>query len=227
MRKISYEMLDKYLEMCSGYSEESKEHLIQSLNRNDAETSIGTDYSQMLQYFRMIPNAENSYRMFFNFLLKKYDLKTDILEVGCGVYPALSELIDEYQQKEKRGTITAYDPILATPKCGNIHLYKKAFDTSIDVSKYSLIIGLYSCEAALDIIKIANENDKDFSIVLCPCKQLQITDLKYFNFDLWNKYVIRKAKENLDSSRKIEVSKLTLKSMKKAPSTIIYSKKKK
>ena len=147
------------------------------------------------------------YDSFFEFLKEYNGIDKDILEVSCGMYPILADKIDKYQQKNKKGTIGAYDPLLITTKLGKIKLYKENFNEKTNIDKYSLLIGFYPCEATTKIIKRANEEDKDFTVALCGCTHFD--DYYYFmtpTFNMWLNYVYGIAKDTLKGNREIEIN---------------------
>lgn len=154
-----------------------------------------------------IKKGDDKYKKYFEYLKDKYSLDKNILEVACGHFPALSKHIDEYQRKVNTGTITAYDPRLVTTKYGNIKLYKKLFDESIDISNMSLITGMFPSEATTKIIEIANAKNKDFSVLTCGCAHLPEEEFFYYptSMSSWQNYLYKLAKTDLDSSRTIDI----------------------
>ena len=135
--------------------------------------SVDTDViSQVAYAIGEHPNFKTRYEIFLDFLKDNNGLDKDILEVACGGYPILSDMIDKEQTKIGKGSITGIDPLLMTTNLGNIHLFRENFTLDTDVSGYQLITGHYPCEATLDIIRSANEADKDFTIALCGCTHL-------------------------------------------------------
>ncbi|MBR4671990.1 MAG: hypothetical protein IKO78_02165 [Bacilli bacterium] len=113
--------------------------------------------------------GETRYDTFFEYLKQNGHLDKNILEVSCGRYPALADMIDKYQRRTGVGTIAAYDPCLVTTRLGNIKLYRDFFNHDTDISAYTLLTGLYPCHTTLNIIRKANAEDKDFVIGLCGC----------------------------------------------------------
>lgn len=164
--------------------------------------------SQILVALGRHPESNNRYKKYVEFLQLKYGINQDILEVSCGKFPALSKYIDEEQRKCGNGSITAYDPKLVTTSYGNIRLYNKLFDQNIDFGKFSLITAIHPGEATIPIIKLANQNDKDFSILTCGCTHFSDRDNFFFTpqkLSEWYNYLFELAKENLSSDRIVEI----------------------
>lgn len=147
------------------------------------------------------------YNKYFNFLKSRYNLGQNILEVACGNFPALSKYIDDYQKNLKSGTITAYDPKLIMTEYGNIKLYDKLFDEKTNIKDYSLITAMYPCEATTKIIKAANTNDIDFSILTCGCTHFSNEQLLFstHTIERWQEYIYDVALESLPEDRTITI----------------------
>lgn len=163
--------------------------------------------AQVQQAIGALPEENNRYQKFFEYLHAMYDLNGNILEIGSGYYPALSEIIDHYQTSTGKGTISAYDDKLVTKKCGNIKLYKRVFTSNISLQPYSLVTGIYTCDATVRIIESANRQNKDFSILTCGCTHFSEQMLMYIpvTLEYWQNYLYEKAKSNLDDSRTINI----------------------
>ena len=139
---------------------------------------------QLYSKFGVIDKNNDIYYGIFDKIKKFYNINSDVVEIGSGAYPRLAEIIDDFQTKSKIGTIKAYDPLLAVSKLGNIKLYKKRFDTNTKIKEGSLLIASSPCNATLDIIKKANDEDLEFFIALCGC-----THENFKNYDDWINYV--------------------------------------
>lgn len=164
--------------------------------------------SQILVALNLMKDKDNRYKKYFEFLKNRYNLEQNILEVACGRFPALSKYIDEYQKEIKKGTITAYDPKLVTTKYGNIILNKSLFDKKTDLTNISLITAMHPSEATIPIIRIANQNDKDFSILTCSCTHFENeNEFFYYKRRLmsWKDYLYKIARNSLSKSRTIDI----------------------
>ncbi len=114
--------------------------------------------------------SDSVYLNYFNFLKEHFDLSQDILEVACGCFPALSNLINLHQREVNMGgSIEAIDPLLVTTSYGTIKLRKERFTLDTDLKRFSLVTAYYPCEATMDILKACGEQDKDYSVALCGC----------------------------------------------------------
>lgn len=120
--------------------------------------------------FLNLDKAENDrYKGYFEFLKSNFDLSGNVLEIACGPFPTLSVYVDEYQRELKKGTIEAYDPLLAVRNYGNIKLNKRNFndDDSVDGKDFAFASG--PCKFTKNFITIMNENNIPYSVLLCPC----------------------------------------------------------
>lgn len=164
---------------------------------------------QALVAVDLLPDDVNLYKRYLEFLKERYSLDREILEIGCGRFPAFSKYVDLAQRERKKGTITAYDPHLITAKFGNIRLHKKLFDEKTPIGKFSLITSVRPCDVTLKLIERANDEDKDFSILTCGCTHFpEVYQDCYRNIPTrkdWQKYLIERANKNLPSGRTIDI----------------------
>jgi hypothetical protein len=109
---------------------------------------------------------EDIYEGFLNLLKQNFSINQNIVEVGGGILPKLSERIAKEQTS---GSVTVYDPRLGPTKSDlpNLELRKEKFSLNTDVSSAGLIIAFMPCEATETIITSVGKNKKDFMIGLC------------------------------------------------------------
>ena len=121
---------------------------------------------QLYSELNLISDEANIYNGFMKILEENFDIDTDIIEVGGGRIPSLAKKI---ALKQKKGTITVYDPDLISTDSPypNMVLRKQPFTLQTPVEKEQLIIGFMPCEAAEKIIYNARENQAHFLIALC------------------------------------------------------------
>ena len=123
---------------------------------------------------------------------KYFDIKCNILEVGCGYLPAFATLLSSRQLELGCGTVTAYDPKLVTlnPKNSNMVLCKESFGEDVIVKDFDLIVGLYPCAATEDILKSACMNQKNFYLAMCGCPDPKFP---YDTLDFYTDFVLELA----------------------------------
>ena len=164
---------------------------------------------QALVAVDLLPDDVNLYKRYLEFLKERYSLDREILEIGCGRFPAFSKYVDLAQREMNRGTITAYDPRLITTKFGNIRLHRRLFDDKTPISDFSLITAVRPCEATLSLIERANETDKDFSLLTCGCTHFPEIHLACQKSvptrKEWHKYLIERANKSLPPGRIIDI----------------------
>ena len=118
----------------------------------------------------MIPDEDNYYLQIKNLIMGDYDIASNILEVGCGVFPLFSLMIDKEQKGIGKGNITAYDPEIRTTKgFGNIDLHKEYFGNDTNISGIDLAVAIKACEASLPFALNANKNHVPFVLGFCGC----------------------------------------------------------
>ena len=142
----------------------------------------------------------NPYLAYLKLLEQHFDISSNILEIGGGFYPAFATHVRDRQLQTKKGTITVYDKMLVTQDLPHMKLVKQDFKIQDSVSPYDLLVGILPCDATTLIIKKANEENKNFFIVLCNCTHFSRQYLMFNRPTLenWRKYI----KEVFDSTKK-------------------------
>lgn len=131
-----------------------------------------TDFFQLYDHFGALPDENNFYLYHMNAIKDSFNINSNILEIGGGTYPSFARRIASEQLKLGIGTITVYDPRLVTTRCTkykNLKLYKKKFNSNIDITDYDLLVGIMPCEATEIMIDTIDKYKKDFYIAFCGC----------------------------------------------------------
>lgn len=127
------------------------------------------DYmTQIYHALNMLEENENPYIGITEIIEKTFGLDINILEIGGGVYPALSECISRRQMQIKKGTIAVYDPYLSRGlDLKHISLNKEEFTGNVNDKKVDLVVGKDPCAATFKLISYSETKNKD--LVLSPC----------------------------------------------------------
>jgi hypothetical protein len=204
--KNFYSLFKSYIEQYGHlYSAAALEHI----NDNFA-TGLDNDMradvlNQVYAHLGMLTDEQNLYKGYLKLLKYNFNIDNNILEVGGGYLPVMAEYIDCEQQQIGTGTITVYDPNLVVNKLGNINLVKKEFKPNYNISEYDLVMGIMPCEATEMIIKAANNANKDFFIGLCGCTHFDHNYYEHISSQQWFNYIYRRANENLNEDRQIDI----------------------
>lgn len=162
-KKLEY-ILNNY-----SYKRAELERIVEFFNGNGSIYSAPLYIRQILAKMNILTNKENEYYKMFEYLKKQFDLGCDVLELGGGHYPILSEYIDSYQRNIGRGTITVMDPNLVVSKLGNIKLEKKYFTSSTDITPYKLIIAVSPDDMFKKVVTKCAQDNIEYFIALCSC----------------------------------------------------------
>ena len=120
---------------------------------------------QILCELNLMEDKDNAYLEFANLIEKIYGLDKNIVEVGGGIIPSLSKII---ALKQKKGTITVYDPrLIEETTMPNLITKKEKFTLNTLVPNANLFIGFMPQKATETIIEKACLEQKDFIITLC------------------------------------------------------------
>lgn len=148
------------------YTPKELEFIYHNINR-------GLDYANTSDVLRQLYDEAglhdikyNVYEGFISLLEQNFDLNTDIIEIGGGRIPSLGKKI---ALRQKKGTVTVYDPRLITniEKPSNLILKPELFDKTTAIGDAKLLIGYMPCEAAVLLVDSACKNKIDFMLALC------------------------------------------------------------
>lgn len=180
-------LINSYLEK---YGDSYNDYQIYLIKENFGKSY--KDYlTQIYHALNLYRNDENPYIGITNIIEKIFGLDINIVEVGGGVYPALSECIAKRQMRINKGTITVYDPYLSK-KLDLKHInLKKEYFYGYGEEKADLVIGKEPCAATNTLINFATINKKN--LVLSPCECYELLP-EYYEFDnnpiaQWYEYV--------------------------------------
>lgn len=178
-QKKFYEYMQKYGAL---YPVDTRDYIIEHLFDDNFDKNIYVDVmSQVYETIGVFDVVHDTvYENFYNLLKDNYNLDRNLLEVGCGYFPSFANKVSENQ---KKGSITVMDPDVIVQKLGKLKIIKSRFNKDTDVSKYELIYGLFPCDATIDMIRSANEFDKDLCIELCGC--VHTSDPLMISYDSW------------------------------------------
>jgi hypothetical protein len=188
------------------YPDFAKQYILEHFESDINECYRSGVINQVYAEIGILPDEENTYKDFINLMKKKYNIYSNILEIGSGFIPTMAQYIDD-EQRSVSGTITVYDPELIIEKRGNIKLFKNNFTCNDSVNDYDLIIAVAACEASKMLIRKANDANKDFMIALCGCVHLpdNYPSYMYYDCSYYHNYMFDIASNNLDSSRELNV----------------------
>ena len=150
------------------------------LLKEDDRHSIPCSNTQLLSKYGILKEEFDIYLRVYNLLESKGFIKGDILEVGCGVYPRLAEIITE-RHKEKDYSLTLYD-VCDTINIGKgIKLVKNEFTKSTNIDRYDTLVGIHPCEASIDLTLRAIEENKNLILAFCSCNHETVEFPKWYD----------------------------------------------
>ena len=165
---------EEYVRRILKFVEEHKDsYTPQELEYVYKNISNGLNYANHYDVLRQLYDEagmndikHNVYEGFVTLLEQNFDLNTNIIEIGGGCIPSLGKKI---ALRQKKGTVTVYDPRLITniDKPSNLILKPELFDDNTSIGDAKLLIGYMPCEAAILLIDSACDNKIDFMVALC------------------------------------------------------------
>lgn len=157
----------------------------------------------------ILSEKHNIYQAYLNYLVKTYPnfYNKNILEVGCGEYPAFVELIaTEIHKNKANGTITGIDPAVILSKLDIMgkqnDLYQEEFCATTDISDKDLLLGILPCDATTTIINKACSEEKEMSIM--PCKCMHNSEKSFKDYEEYLDYLMNLMNKNKSASFEIE-----------------------
>ena len=202
-KKAFNEYLEKYGNL---YSETALEYIKSHFLGTEFENGIAIDIMSQIYEETGVYEAvgKTLYSNYPNYLQEHYDIDRNILDVGCGFYPAFAKKVAKSQ---KSGSVKAIDYEVITTDVPGITVERKRFDENYDVSNIDFIYGLEPCEAVIDMIKSANKNNLDLCICMCGCSHFN-TPFGYGNYNPylhWLRYVTSVMENTLPDNRDYEM----------------------
>lgn len=188
------------------YNSNAKNYVMQNIGQCVAN-QLGPDIiSQVMSALNLYRPDKNLYLAILGLIKHIFDLKSNILEIGGGYYPALAQKIDEEQTRLQGGSITTYDPRLVVTSLGNIKLHKEEFNTQ-SLDTYDLVVSAMPCEATSMVIERCNADKKPFLITLCDCPPYFVPCIEIAKrlAIKWHEQLYYQAKSTLDEGAKLEM----------------------
>lgn len=158
-----YDFLNQHPE---SYTEAETRRIKLIAARNPRNKYVTDLIAQISDEIEMLPDDLNIYQGFLNILDNNFDIDRDIIEVGGGVIPSLAKKI---ALKQKKGTITVYDPRLMPNlrSKDNLRLKRQMFGKRTSIHDAKMIISLMPCDSTHLILEVARQHGIDFAIGLC------------------------------------------------------------
>lgn len=206
MSRETYFKLCQYFEKYGKYYKSEHINFIMSTFEKCLSEQDGPDIvMQVLSALNLYQPERNFYLGILKEMKKYFDLKCNILEIGGGYYPALAKLIDDFQGHLGGGSITTYDPRLAVPRLGNIHLHKKELDSE-SLDSYDLVVSAMPCKATELVINKCNIYKKPYLIALCSCPPYPVYNMNESRkiADYWHETLYYHAQRGLDEGASLE-----------------------
>jgi len=205
-----------------GFGQDEREYILKYIYDDKC---INYDLlQQVYTVLGVLPEEYSSFKTFYDFLNKYYNLGTNVIDVASGHLPILASFIDKYQTKVGQGSIEAYDPNLLPKEMGNIKIYQDYFDEKIKINDKGLIVGMNTAEALIPSIIHANNYGVDACFLTCNCTALP-SDIarrlsaypRSYILDYWFNYVGEEITKNLPSDKELVVEHLDLGAMRPHP----------
>ena len=161
----------------------------------------------------ILKDNENIFKGFISILKDNFDINSNIVEVGGGLFPTLGEMISAEQVD---GTVTVYDPRLYKDDRTNpkLILKKERFDENTDVTGADILVGFMPCEATETILENAIKSGKPFYVAMCGCVHSPWASMYSFGFgtspEIYQQQVMAKAESLIEEygGEELQVTKL-------------------
>ena len=183
--------LDEY---SSSYHKGALEYIRENFWKCRNSFEIPDILMQVYSELGLYDDKTDIYLKHLNKIKSIFNIDCNVLEVAGGMLPAFSNIVAREQLNIGKGTITMYDPMLATTKSKytNLKLHKKEFTNITDISNYDLIIGILPCDVTEDIIRKSCIERKNFYIQMCGCTHFTPKQIMEYGLsrEIYQKYII-------------------------------------
>ncbi len=186
-----YKKVLEYLrEHIEDYNEKEINYIINNIDILEHNNFVPDTIRQIYDETGLLDDENNIYLGFIKLIEENFNINTNIIEVGGGVIPSLAKHLC---LKQKKGTVTVYDPRLTNSMSSSskLILKKEKFTEKTNISESSLLIGFMPCEATEILIKKATKNKKNFIVALCEGGHNEYNE--YYDEDIWTnnmKYLV-------------------------------------
>ena len=207
MTRELYFKLCQYFEVYGKYYKREHMNFIMQNIGGFVASQTGPDIvMQVMSALNLLRPDKDFYLAVLELTKHIFDLKSNILEIGGGYYPALAKKIDEEQTRLQGGSITTYDPRLAVASLGHIKLHKEEFDKQ-SLNPYDLVVSVMPCDITSLIIERCNRYKKPFLIVLCNCPPYPVPNKEASKkiAKEWHEFLLFQAKSTLEEGAKLEI----------------------
>lgn len=161
--------------LINGFDKKSLKTLAISLYLTEQMiTEVETEF---FSYFGLISQEKDLEKTKYEIINDNFDIKKNILEIGCGIFPSVAKYIDKKQTSVGQGSITCYDSKLQIKTDGNIKLVNQNIDLNTNISAYDYMYAFSACDATKPFLELASQNNKEFVLGLCTCPQVVPNDL--------------------------------------------------
>lgn len=158
------QFLAKYDKYIVGYE---RDHILNHWEEDDYFGVLDDVEAQVFDEIGLLVD-DNIYERFIEVIRENHSLDQNIIEIGAGRFYRLAQRI---AQKQKTGTITAYDPrIIRTEHPQHLYLEKKIFRPTTPILDCSLLVAMRPCGSINMIVDRACKEDKDFVLLPCACE---------------------------------------------------------
>lgn len=148
----------------------------------DEQHSVPCNNTQILSKYGILKEEYDIYLKVYNLLESKGFIKGEILEVGCGIYPRLAEIITK-RHKEEDYSLTLCDICSIIDIGKGFNLVKDKFTKSTNINKYNTLVGVHPCEASIDLTLKAIEENKNLVLAFCSCNHETVEFPKWYDSD--------------------------------------------
>lgn len=152
---------------------------LDKLKEND-ENSIPCNNTQILSKYSILKEEYDIYLKVYNLLESKGFIKGNVLEVGCGIYPRLAEIITQ-RHKEKDYSLTLFDTCNIFNIGNGINIVRDKFTKSTNIDRYDTLVGIHPCEASIDLTLRAIEENKNLILAFCSCNHETVEFPKWYD----------------------------------------------
>lgn len=139
------------------------------------------DINQIYCYLNEIDITKTDYFRFFEIIKNHFCLDNlNIVEVGCGYIPILSNII----KQNSNCKVTAINNKILIKNYNGIHTIETDLSHTFNFNKFDLIVGFRPCNITEKVIIDCFRSNKDFAIYLCPCA-IEPLNNKHYNKNNW------------------------------------------
>ena len=135
-------------------------------------------------------------------IMQNFNIGSDFIEIGSGIFPVLGHSIRKEQIKIGAGNVTVYDSKVWSEYSTTAVLKQENFTLDTKVNLNSILVGIFPCEAMNMMLEKSLNEELECCIALCGCNH---SGIKFLPPREYHERLINYLSKNLPHGKKLQL----------------------